>query len=115
MINNWIKIAQADDFATNVGGCVKLQDKHIAVFNFEDRTQWYAIDNLCPHRQQDVLSRGIIGETSGEPKVACPLHKNSFSLKTGKCLTDDNLSAVRTYDIKCEEGTLYLNLDTPEK
>ena len=45
--------------------------------------QWYACQNLCPHKQEMVLARGIIGDQQGVPKVACPLHKKTFSLESG--------------------------------
>lgn len=112
--DKWVKLAQADAFTTDVGACVKYKNLHIAIFNFKQRTQWYAIDNICPHKQQSVLSRGIVGETKGSPKVACPLHKNAFLLKTGKCVTDGDTPDVRTYDIKCENETIYLNLNSLE-
>ena len=60
--------------------------KQIAVFHFARRNEWYACQNLCPHKMQMILSRGMIGSEKGEPKVACPFHKKTFSLKTGKNL-----------------------------
>jgi nitrite reductase (NADH) small subunit len=54
-----------------------------------------------------VLSRGMIGEEQMEPKVACPLHKNTFSLKTGKHLNGD-LDGIATYPVKVEDGFVYI-------
>jgi nitrite reductase (NADH) small subunit len=54
-----------------------------------------------------VLSRGMIGEDSMEPKIACPLHKNTFSLKTGKHLNGD-LNSIATYPVKVAEGYVYI-------
>ncbi len=110
--DNWIKVAQEADFATDVGGCIKHHNKHIAIFNINNRTEWYAIDNICPHKGQNVLSRGIVGDTDGEPKVACPLHKNAFLLKTGQCISDETTPGVRSYEIKCENGEIFINLTT---
>jgi len=42
-----------------------------------------------------------------EPKVACPLHKNTFSLKTGKHLNGD-LDGIATYPVKVEDGFVYI-------
>ncbi len=54
-----------------------------------------------------VLSHGLIGEDSGEPKVARTLHKKLFSLKTGKHFIGD-LSPIATYPIKIEGGFVYI-------
>lgn len=105
----WIKVATQSDFEEDLGACVKVGDTQIAIFNTHGKTQWYAVENRCPHEHQYVLARGIVGDRQGEPKVACPLHKRAFSLKTGQCL-NDNLSALRVFDIKCENQDIYIQL-----
>ena len=37
----------------------------IAVFNFASRGEWYASQNMCPHKKAFVLSRGILGDQKG--------------------------------------------------
>src|SRR6188508_1052721 len=93
-IQIWFKAARTVDFPENGGACVKYKDMQIAVFNFSRRNEWYACQNLCPHKMQMVLSRGMVGSVEGEPKVACPFHKKAFSLKTGSCLNaeEENIS-----------------------
>ncbi len=59
--------------------------------------------------KQLVLARGIVGDAAGIPKVACPLHKKTFSLETGECLTGDELE-LQTFPVKVEEGRVYLRL-----
>jgi nitrite reductase (NADH) small subunit len=103
----WFKAAPVTKFPKNGGACVKYRDKQIAVFNFSRLGTWYACQNLCPHKMEMVLSRGMIGEDSMEPKIACPLHKNTFSLKTGKHLNGD-LNSIATYPVKVAEGYVYI-------
>ena len=103
----WFKAAPVAKFPENGGACVKYKGMQIAVFNFAREGTWYACQNLCPHKMEMVLSRGIIGEEQGEPKVACPLHKNSFSLKTGKHLNGD-LNRIATYPVKIEGDFVYI-------
>ena len=62
---------------------------------------------LCPHKMEMVLSRGMIGDDKGIPKVACPLHKKTFSLENGENLNGD-LETIATYPVKIEEGSVYL-------
>lgn len=47
--------------------------------------EWYATQNVCPHKRALVLSEGIVGSRDGILKVACPLHKNNFDLKRCVC------------------------------
>lgn len=109
-MKQWIKVAKSSDFIENGGGCIKYGDLQIAVFNF-NRQNWYAVQNLCPHTRQTVLSRGLIGDKNGEPKVACPLHKQQFSLASGTPLGGTPDYQLTTYPIKEEAGYIYLQLE----
>jgi hypothetical protein len=64
---------------------------------------------MCPHKQDLVLARGLLGDVAGEPKVACPQHKKTFSLATGECLTGGT-SAIRTFPVRVEDGDVWVEL-----
>ncbi|MEJ7778589.1 MAG: nitrite reductase small subunit NirD [Daejeonella sp.] len=108
----WILVCKAEDIPENGGACVKVEEQQVAVFNFKRRNQWYATQNLCPHKQQMVLSRGMIGSAGEncEPKVACPFHKNTFSLITGEGISDEALH-IKTYPVKVYSGLVYICLE----
>lgn len=106
-IKIWFKAARTTDFPENGGACVRYKDLQIAVFNFARRQEWYACQNLCPHKMQMVLARGIIGSHEGEPKVACPFHKKTFSLKSGQCLNAEECS-ISVFPVKIEDGFVYI-------
>ncbi len=108
-IKVWFRAARIEAFPENGGACVKYNDQQIAVFNFSRRNEWYACQNLCPHKMQMILSRGIIGSIEGEPKVACPFHKRTFSLKTGECLNAEECS-IETYPVKVEDGYVFIGV-----
>jgi nitrite reductase (NADH) small subunit len=103
----WFRAARAEDFPANGGACVKYGDRQIAVFNFTRRNEWYACQNQCPHKMQMILSRGMIGSQEGEPKVACPFHKKTFSLRNGECLTGEEQN-IQVYPVKVEDGFVYI-------
>jgi nitrite reductase (NADH) small subunit len=103
----WFKAASVNAFPKDGGSCVKYKDLQIAVFNFERLNTWYACQNLSPEKQEMVLSRGMIGDHNGIPKVACPLHKKTFSLETGENLNGD-LNPIAIYPIKIEEENVYI-------
>jgi nitrite reductase (NADH) small subunit len=103
----WFKAAPVSAFSENGGACVKYKDKQIAVFNFKRKGKWYACQNVCPHKMEMVLSRGMLGDNKGIPKIACPMHKKTFSLETGKNLNGD-LDAIATYPVKIENENVYI-------
>ena len=65
MSNEWIKVGKTSDFTADLGGCVKVGEEQIAVYNVKEKSEWYAVQNLCPHDNRMVLSRGIIGDCDG--------------------------------------------------
>ena len=106
-IKVWYKAARTIDFPENGGACVRYKDMQVAVFNFARRNEWYACQNLCPHKMQMVLSRGMIGSQESEPKIACPFHKKTFSLKSGECLNAEETS-ISVFPVKIEDGFVYI-------
>lgn len=106
----WFRVSSVDKFPKNGGACIKYKGLQIAVFNFERRAMWYATQNLCPHKQQMILSRGMIGSSGEEPKVACPFHKKTFSLKTGKNLNGSECD-LATYPVKIEGDHVYVGFE----
>ncbi|WMJ73715.1 nitrite reductase small subunit NirD [Cytophagaceae bacterium ABcell3] len=106
----WTKAAPVSEFAENSGACVKINGEQVAVFNFTRRNEWFATQNMCPHKMQMILSRGMLGDCNGEPKVACPFHKKTFSLKTGENLNGD-CGTIKTYPVKIEDGYVYIGVN----
>jgi nitrite reductase (NADH) small subunit len=110
----WFKAAEVSAFPENGGACVKYQEQQIAVFNFTRRKEWYACQNMCPHKQQMSLARGMVGDQCGDPKVACPFHKKTFSLVTGENLdgdpSGDECYQIETFPVKVEDGFVYIGI-----
>ena len=108
----WLLACHVKDVPKDGGACVYLDQEQIAVFNFAHRGEWFATQNECPHKQQMVLSRGMIGSTGaqGEPKLACPFHKRTFSLRSGECLSGDPYR-INTYPVKIKDGKVYIGME----
>jgi len=109
-VSVWFKAASVKDFPKDGGACVKYKDKQIAVFNFERINKWYACQNICPHKMEMVLSRGMIGDHKGTPKVACPLHKKTFSLEDGTNLNGEDFK-IAVYPVKIENENVYIGFE----
>ncbi len=110
---NWVHVGSVTDFPIDGGATIRYGEVQIAVFHFASRNQWYACQNMCPHMNAFVLSRGIVGTAGDEPKVACPLHKKPFSLRSGKCISGEGY-AIKVFPVRVNDGQVYLDLP-PEK
>jgi nitrite reductase (NADH) large subunit len=105
----WVRVASVTDVPRDGGIAVRHGASQLAVFHFASRGAWYATQNLCPHKQQMVLARGIVGDEAGVPKVACPMHKNTFDLESGVCLSDGSL-AIATFPVRVEGDDVWVEL-----
>ena len=86
----WVEVCPMDKILPDTGVCVLVDDNQIAVFRLQGG-EVYAIGNLDPFSNAAVLSRGIVGDSRGIPKVASPIYKQSFDLRSGTCLDDDSV------------------------
>jgi nitrite reductase (NADH) large subunit len=105
----WQKLARVDQFPTDGGSTIRHGKSQIAIYNFSRRGEWFATSAVCPHRKDSVLARGLLGDQAGEPKVACPLHKKTFSLWTGKGLSDPNYQ-VQTFPVEIRGEDVWVKL-----
>ena len=109
----WHTIGKTWDFPKDGGATIKYGKVQIAVFNFASRGEWYATQNMCPHKKAFVLGRGILGDAAGTPKVACPLHKKTFSLQTGESLQGEEYH-IRTFPVRVDGDDVLLELPPTE-
>jgi nitrite reductase (NADH) large subunit len=105
----WVAVGHVEDFPLEGGAAIKYGKVQLAVFRFTSRGQWYATQNMCPHKRAFVLSRGIIGSAGEVPKVACPLHKKNFSLETGECISGDEHS-IKVFPVRIVDDHVELLL-----
>ena len=106
-MSEWIAIAKLDDIPRL--GARKLQTEHLDIALFRTgNDSVFALRDRCPHRG-GPLSQGIVhGHT-----VSCPLHNWKIDLESGGVLGPDQ-GCVHTYEIKLEEGVVYLSLASLE-
>jgi NAD(P)H-dependent nitrite reductase small subunit len=119
----WVRVAAVTDVPTDTGIAVRYGDTQLAVFRLDERAAgpdraspasgWYATQNMCPHARQMVLARGIVGDHGGAPKVACPLHKKTFDLQTGACLSGEAL-AIATFPVRVDGDAVFVELPPAE-
>ena len=103
--DTWIRVCPIDRLLPGRGAAARVGDRQIALFRIaadvaadvlgddaaDARDAVFAIDNLDPFSGAKVLARGIVGDTGGVLKVASPVYKQSFDLRTGACLDDEDV------------------------
>lgn len=95
----WFALCALSQLTPGRGVAALLPDgRQVAVFLDRAGTP-YAIDNRDPFSGARVLSRGLVGSSSGRPFVASPLLKQRFDLETGRCLDDETVS-VTAYEVQ---------------
>lgn len=100
---DWIDVCALDDILPNTGVCALIGKRQIAVVRVGDAGEVYAISNFDPFSKAFVISRGIVGDRGGVPKIASPIFKQNFDLRTGQCL-DDPTVTVPAYAARVIEG-----------
>ena len=102
----YIKVLKCDDLEIGKSAIIEVGDKEIALFNYKG--DYYAIDNICPHRGAP-LGEGRIEEGI----LICPNHEWRFELKSGWCPQNPELS-TEVYPIKVHEDKIYVRLEKPQ-
>lgn len=102
----WVRVCDLDDIAQGTGTCARLGGAQVAIFRISE-TEIRAVQNVCPHTGTPVLHQGLVGDHSGEPKVACPLHKRTYSLEDGRNLSGEG-GKLRVYHARVEDGAIWV-------
>jgi len=96
-------VCALDDIVPDTGVCALLGGQQIAIVRVGAGEDVFAIGNFDPFSKAFVLSRGIVGDKGGVAKIASPIYKQSFDLRTGRCLDDPNV-AVPVWPARVREG-----------
>lgn len=104
----WEDVCALDEVLPNTGVCALIAGRQVAIVRTADAV--YALGNFDPFSKAFVLSRGIVGDRAGVPKIASPLYKQSFDLRTGACL-DDPRVRVPTYEVRIERGRILVQCE----
>lgn len=102
-MNRWVSVCPVQELIPFVGVAALVEGEQIAIFRLRQEHELYAISNYDPFSQAYVLSRGIIGDKNGIVKIASPIYKHTFNLKTGECLDDPSIK-LPVYPVRVVDG-----------
>ncbi|MGK3988426.1 nitrite reductase small subunit NirD [Sorangium sp. So ce136] len=100
---SWVDVCGVEDIIPNTGVCALVGKRQIAVVRVGEGEEIYAISNFDPFSKAFVISRGIVGDKGGVPKIASPIYKQNFDLRTGQCLDDPSVR-LPVYPIRIRGG-----------
>ena len=103
----WLDICALEDILPDTGACALVGKRQVAVFRVGGGSEVYALSNFDPFSKAFVLSRGILGDKAGVPKVASPIFKQSFDLRTGQSLDDPDVR-VPSFAVRVRDGRVEL-------
>jgi nitrite reductase (NADH) small subunit len=84
----WVDVCALDAVLPGTGVAALIAGEQIAIVRSRDGASLYALSNFDPFSKAFVIARGIVGDRAGVPKIASPIFKQSFDLRTGLCLDD---------------------------
>jgi nitrite reductase (NADH) small subunit len=105
----WVDVCGLEDLVPDRGVCALVGDRQVAIFRVTPRDELFAVSNFDPFSRAFVLSRGIVGSRGDVPKVASPVYKQTFDLRTGECLDDPDVR-IETYAVKVVDGRVWIEL-----
>ncbi|HVU04609.1 MAG TPA: nitrite reductase small subunit NirD [Polyangiaceae bacterium] len=105
-------VCALEDVTPGTGVAALVSGEQIAVVR-TTRDLVVALSNFDPFSRAFVISRGIVGDKGGVPKIASPIFKQNFSLLTGECL-DDPKVRLPVYPCRVVGGRILVSVKRPE-
>ena len=102
-MSNWVKAAEAADFADGDVRGVEIGGKDVAIYRIDD--EFYATGNICTHAFA-LLSDGFLDDCT----IECPIHAGRFDIRTGKALGRPVTRDIESYPVKIDGGAVLVDL-----
>ncbi len=99
------KVCKIEDIIPGTGVVALIEGEQVAIFRPRATEEVFAISNMDPFFQSNVLSRGLTVEHDGELWVASPLKKQRFNLATGVCMENEQFN-VKSYKARVVKGAV---------
>lgn len=98
-------VCNIEDIIPGTGVVALVDGEQVAIFRPRATEEVFAINNMDPFFQSNVLSRGLIVEHDEQLWVASPLKKQRFNLKTGGCMENEQFN-VKAYKARVTKGSV---------
>lgn len=96
---DWVAIGTVADLQRRKRTVAEVGDRQVAVFWHDGEA--YALDNICIHKQRELV-KGVI--LNG--RIICPGHQWAYDLRTGHEQTMDRDQPC--FPVKVEDGQVFV-------
>ena len=100
-MTTFVKVAKVEDLPSGERLWYEFEYDTVIVFNINDT--FYCIADLCTHDDGPLEDGNVEGY-----EVECPRHGARFDVRDGKALCLPAVSPVPTFEVKIEDGYIYV-------
>lgn len=100
---NWMSVCKISDLNEDEPKAIEIDNKKIGLFQID--SNFFAIENVCPHAFA-LLTEGFIEGST----VECPLHEAIFDIPTGQLESGPGCRNLCTYPVRVENDDLQIQL-----
>ena len=100
-MTEFVKVAAAADIPSGSRFWMEFEEETLVIFNINDH--FYAIADRCTH-DDGPLEDGQLRDH----EIECPRHGARFDIRSGAALSLPAITPVPTYEVKVEEGIVYV-------
>jgi nitrite reductase/ring-hydroxylating ferredoxin subunit len=104
-MEEWVDAIGVEDLPDHRPVRVLVGEAAVLVLRAHD--EFFAIGNQCTH-QGAGLDRGVVKIAGSVRTVTCPAHGSMFNLETGKPMRPPATKPVPVYDVKVEDGRVFV-------
>jgi len=101
----WVEVCRLERITPGTGAAALIDGEQIAIVRTRKGGEVYALSNFDPFSKAFVIARGIVGDREGIPKIASPIFKQNFDLRTGECLDDPSVR-LPVYPTRVMDGRI---------
>jgi nitrite reductase/ring-hydroxylating ferredoxin subunit len=102
---DWVEVTNDADMLE--GKPIRVAAEGEQIFLLRAGGEHFAVGNQCTH-QGAGLDRGVVKIAGSVKTVTCPAHGSTFNLETGKVMRPPASKPVPVYDVKVEDGRVYV-------
>lgn len=101
---SWVELVEARRIPHETGLRVDVGGLRLALFRVDGNV--YALADRCSHAEASLAEGEVF-----DHEVECPRHGSAFDLRTGEPNALPATQPVPVYEVKVEDGLVYLNLE----
>lgn len=103
LMADFARVAEVGDLPDPGKLLVEVDGDPVALFHVGG--SFHAIDDVCTHDGGPLVDGELADHT-----IACPRHGAKFDIRTGAALSMPAVRATRAYEVKLEDGGVFLRL-----